>query len=147
MTPIGPKHAACVNWLTRLLIQRALADIVVHVQNPLQLAKNNELYPDLALLRPHPDRYRSRSPRPEDVLLVIEVADTSLERDRSTKMPRYAEAGVPEVWLVDLSRQEVLLFRDPSGEQYGNVSTVSGRASLSPALLPSLTIKAEELFA
>ena len=97
MTPIGPEHAACVDWLTRLLIQRVPADIVVHVQNPLQLDQKIELYPDLALLRPHTDRYRDRSPGPSDVLLVIEIADTSLERDRSDKVPRYAEAGILEV--------------------------------------------------
>ncbi|MGH7231019.1 MAG: Uma2 family endonuclease [Nitrospiraceae bacterium] len=146
MTPIGPEHAACVDWLTRLLIQRVPADIVVHVQNPFQFPHHIALYPDLALLRPPTDRYRNRSPRPEDVLLVIEVSDTSLERDRAAKIPRYAEAGVPEVWLVDLSRQEVLIFRDPSGGQYRNSSTASGRASLSPAHLPNLAIQVEEIF-
>ncbi len=146
MTPIGPQHAACVDWLTRLLIQRVSADIVVHVQNPLQLTNNAELYPDLALLRPKANRYRDRAPCPEDVLLVIEVSDTSLETDRSDKVPRYAEAGIPEVWLVDLNRQEVHIFRDPSGNQYRTFSMASGHTSLSLVLLSHVTLRVEEIF-
>jgi Uma2 family endonuclease len=146
MTPIGPQHAACVNWLARLLIQRVPADIVVYVQNPLQLANDIELYPDLALLRPHSNRYRDRSPCPEDMLLVIEVADTSLERDRSNKVPLYAEAGIPEAWLIDLGRQEVHIYRDPSGNEYRDLSTNLGRASISPVLLPNLILTVEEIF-
>ena len=145
MTPIGPQHAACVDWLTRLLIQRVPADVIVHVQNPLQLADDVELYPDLALLRPHANRYRDRSPRPPDVLLVIEVADTSLDKDRSDKIPRYAEAGIPEVWLINLIQQEVQVVRDPSGRQYRDVSTIAGPTLLSPHLLPHLKITVEEI--
>jgi Uma2 family endonuclease len=146
MTPIGPEHAACVDLLTRLLVQRVSVDIVVHVQNPLQLAKNMEFYPDLALLRSAANRYRDRSPGAEDVLLVIEVADTSLERDRSDKVPRYAEAVVPEVWLIDLNRREVHIFREPAGNQYRDHSRTSGHASLSPVLLPNVTVTVAEIF-
>jgi Uma2 family endonuclease len=146
MTPIGPQHAACVDWLTRLLIQRVPPDVIVHVQNPLQLADDIELYPDLALLRPDANRYRDRAPRPQNVLLVMEVADTSLARDRSDKIPRYAEAGIPEVWLVDLNRQEVHVARNPTGSQYQDVSTIAGRASVSPGLVPDLSLKVEEIF-
>jgi len=146
MTPIVPQHAACVDWLVRLLIQRVPGDVVVHVQNPLRLADDVELYPDLALLRPDANRYRDRSPRPQEVLLVIEVADTSLARDRCDKIPRYAEAGILEVWLIDLTKQEVHVARNPSGSQYREVSTIAGRASLSPSLLPAVMLKVEEIF-
>ena len=147
MTPIGPEHAACVDRLTRLLIERTSADTVVRIQNPVQMGPDLELYPDLALLRPNTDRYRNRTPGPQDVLLVIEVADTSLERDRSEKLPRYAQAGVPEVWIVDLPSQEVLLYRRPSGDQYQDSSTISTTAQLSPSLLPHMTLTGQEIFA
>ncbi len=146
MTPIGPQHAARVDWLTRLLIQRVLQDVVVHVQNPLRLTNDAELCPDLALLRPKANRYRDPAPCPEDVLLVIEVADTSLEKDRSDKVPPYAEAGIPEVWLVDLNRQEVHIFRDPSGSLYRTFSMASGHTSLSLVPLSHVTLRVEEIF-
>ena len=102
MTPIGPAHAACVMRLTTALVPRAGARAVISVQNPLELGARLEFYPDIVLLHPPAERYLNRLPQPGDVLLVVEVADTSLESDREVKIPRYAQAGIKEVWLVDL---------------------------------------------
>ena len=87
MTPIGPRHAGCVNHLTRILSRHGADMAMVSIQNPLVLGERSEPEPDVALLQPRADAYRGKHPRPEDVLLVIEVADTSVEHDRSVKIP------------------------------------------------------------
>jgi Uma2 family endonuclease len=103
MSPIGSRHAGLVNRLNRLFSQRAGDQVVVSVQNPVRLGGYSEPQPDLALLRPRADFYTSSHPGPEDVLLAVEVAETSAAVDREVKVPLYARFGVPEVWLVDLA--------------------------------------------
>ena len=112
MAPIGNRHAACVGRLTRILAPFA-ADLIVWIQNPVRLDGYTELVPDVAVLRARADFYEDTPPGPEDVLLLIEVAETSTEYDRRTKAPRYARAGVTEVWLVDLPSERIEVFRDP----------------------------------
>lgn len=102
MTPIGPRHAGGVNRLTRLFTTRLGARAIVTVQNPVVLGVRWEPQPDLAILRPRPDFYSTAHARPEDILLIVEVAETSGEADRRVKVPGYAAAGVPETWRVDL---------------------------------------------
>src|SRR6184192_4545534 len=102
MSPIGPGHAGCVRALTSLLTRLVAGRALVSVQNPVRLGEHSEPQPDVALLVPRADAYRTAHPQPKDVLLVIEVADASLEHDRDVKVPLYAAAGVPEVWLVNL---------------------------------------------
>lgn len=136
MSPIGPRHAGCVDRLNRLLV-RAVGDLaVVRVQNPVVLGRSAEPEPDLALLRPPIERYATAHPRPHDVTLVIEVADTSLEYDRGIKLPLYAAAGIPEAWLVDLEGERILLYRSPGPDGYAEVVTASRGESISPAELP-----------
>lgn len=116
MSPIGDRHALCVMRLERLL--GPLADrAVLSVQNPVVLDDRSEPQPDVTLLRPPLERYSSH-PRPEDVLLLIEVADTTLAYDRDRKVPLYARAGVGETWLVDLGAGEILVFRSPGPAGY-----------------------------
>src|SRR6266498_3300178 len=125
MTPIGPDHAGCVDALNRLL-SRLVGDTgIVRVQNPLVLSSEWEPQPDLVVLRPRADGYRKAHPGPEDVLLVIEVADTSLESDREVKLPRYAVAGIPEVWLVALANDRIEVYRQPAPDGYREVRTLS----------------------
>ncbi len=147
MTPIGSRHAACVNRLTQLLTERIGPDAIVSVQNPLQLDRHSEPQPDLAVLKPRADFYAEAHPGPQDVLLVIEVADTSLEHDQARKLPLYARAGVPEVWLVDLAAQRVLVHRNPDPSGYAQVDALSGAATLAAQTLPQLQLNVAELFA
>ncbi len=100
MAPIGDRHMLCVTRLDDLLGQAAGSRAVVSVQNPIRLDDHSEPQPDIALLRPPLDRYTSL-PGPSDVLAVIEVADSTLARDRA-KSRVYARAGIPECWIVDL---------------------------------------------
>jgi Uma2 family endonuclease len=102
MTPIGPRHAGCVNRLNGLLSRLGGGDVTLSIQNPVLLGERGEPQPDVTVLRHRADGYATRHPEPADILLVIEVADTSVEYDRSIKIPLYARAGVPEAWLVHL---------------------------------------------
>jgi Uma2 family endonuclease len=140
MTPIGADHAASVDALTRLLV-RAVGDAaIVRVQNPIVLDPRSEPQPDLALLRPHPTQYHSAHPSAGDILLVIEVADSSLAFDRKVKLPYYAAAGIPEAWLVDLEHDTVEVHRQPSAEAYTEVQMLGRGETLRPNLIAEATI-------
>lgn len=118
MSPIGSRHAACVNRLNKILVGLTGERGIVSVQNPVKLGDLSEPEPDLAVLAPQDDFYEQESPTPEDVYLLIEVADTSAVHDRTVKVPLYAQGGVPEVWLVDLEAGHVDAFRRPSASGY-----------------------------
>ena len=114
MAPIGSNHAGTVGLLAKRL-ERALGDsALVFVQNPLSLTASSEPQPDIMLLKPRADFYRSGHPRPEDVLLIVEVADTTL----AYKAPLYARHGIPEAWLVDLENKRLHVFTSPSDTGY-----------------------------
>lgn len=118
MSPIGRRHAACVGRLTnlfgRLLVERA----IVWVQNPIVLDEYSEPQPDVALLRRRDDFYERSLPMPDDVLLIIEVADTTLEYDRQIKVPLYARAGIAEVWIVNLVDEQIEIYAEPANDAY-----------------------------
>ncbi|MBI1924481.1 Uma2 family endonuclease [Candidatus Poribacteria bacterium] len=118
MNPIGSEHAGCVNKLNRHF-SRALSldDATIGVQNPIVLDDGTEPEPDLALLKPREDAYADAHPRPANVLLVVEVADTTIEEDRTVKLPRYAAAGIPEVWLVNIPDRRIEVYQTPGGTE------------------------------
>lgn len=119
MTPIGSPHAACVTRLSHLLIRALGERVIVSVQNPTSIPPHSEPQPDLMVLRPRADFYARAHPEPRDVLLVVEVADTSVSFDRGVKVPLYARAGITEVWLVDLTTDVVEVYRRPATGRYG----------------------------
>jgi len=145
MSPIGPAHAGCVAALTGLLSRRGGERVVVWVQNPVDLGERSEPQPDIALLSPRADGYRTAHPRARDILLVIEVADTSREHDRDVKLPLYAEAGVPEVWLVNLTDSAVTVYRDPIGGRYATVDRARRGETVTSLRLPGVTLRVEEI--
>ncbi len=145
MSPTGSRHAACVGRLNRLL-NRQLGDrAIVRVQDPILLSDLTEPEPDLALLRPREDFYSSGHPRPEDVLLVIEVAETSLNIDRNAKMPLYALSGIPEAWVVDLLGEKIVTYSRPGSGTYRETRNVGRDGSVSSEDLPGLTVAVEEV--
>ncbi|PYO25587.1 MAG: Uma2 family endonuclease [Gemmatimonadetes bacterium] len=145
MTPIGGAHAACVIRLNDLLARRSRSDTAVSVQNPVVLAERWEPQPDIAVLRRPGGLGGAWLPGPQDVLLVIEVADTSLERDRDVKIPRYAAAGIPEAWLVDLAGDAISVCRGPGPDGYAEIATVTRAETLRPLLLPGLAVGVDEI--
>ncbi len=135
MTPIGSRHAACVDrcthFFTRLVGDRA----IVRVQNPIQLDDYSEPEPDISLLRPRDDFYATAHPLPGDVLLVVEVADTSIGYDREVKLPLYGSMGILEVWIVDLGRRCIDAYRAPIAGGYAERRTYQVDEKLRPAAL------------
>jgi Uma2 family endonuclease len=113
MPPIGSHHSGAVNRLTALLTGRIGSQAIVSVQNPLRLSDVSSPQPDCALLQPRPDFYTGSHPVPEDVLLLIEVADRSLDTDQQVKLPLYARASIPEVWIVALNDDAIEVYRGP----------------------------------
>ncbi|HEX6292718.1 MAG TPA: Uma2 family endonuclease [Herpetosiphonaceae bacterium] len=135
MSPIGSRHIACVNRLTAQVSRQVGQLVIVSVQNPIQLTDYSEPQPDLALLRMQPDFYAQALPTPSDVLLLIEVADTSLEYDRDVKLPRYAQAGIPEVWLVDLHEGTIRVYTQPTDAGYRVIQHLrSGETAVATAV-------------
>lgn len=140
MAAIGRRHAGCVNRLTRLFTQGAGSRAVVSVQNPIQLGELSEPEPDLTLARTREDFYSEGHPAPGDILLLVEVTDTSHRYDE-VKIALYARHGVPEVWQVDLEEETVYLCREPSGSgAYGSIHTARRGDILSPEALPDLQL-------
>jgi Uma2 family endonuclease len=118
MPPIGTLHADWVNRLNRVFFESLPRGITVAVQNPVYLDESNEPEPDIALLKPRQQPYSEAHPRPEDVLLIMEVADTSLDYDRDVKLPLYARHAIPEVWLLDVAKNRLEIFRQPAQDDY-----------------------------
>lgn len=147
MAPIGAAHMRCLNRLTRLFFI-AVGDLaVVSVQNPVTLPLRSEPQPDITLLKPGFDSAEPpRTPLPQDVLLLVEVADTTLSYDRRTKLPLYARAGIVETWIVDLRAQSIESFRAPSADGYAQRQVYAKGSSISPAQLPAISIRLDELF-
>jgi Uma2 family endonuclease len=133
MPPVGSPHIGAVIALTRLF---QASGAVISVQNPVRMSDQSEPEPDIALLRDRADGYRSPPPpSAADVLLIVEVADTSLRYDRETKLPLYARHGVPEVWIVDLAAGAVEVHREPKDEAYTAVTTHSRGEAVRPVLV------------
>lgn len=145
MTPVGSRHAACVKRLIRLLDRGAGERAIVGAQDPIRLGTRSEPQPDVVLLRPRPDFYAAAHPGPDDVILVIEVAETSAEYDRSIKVPLYGQAGIPEAWLVDLAGDCVEVFRTPAPQGYREVQRVQRGQSLSPQVFPDVEFTVDEV--
>ena len=121
MAPIGQAHAGTTNRLTRLLVRACGDRAIVSVQNPVRLDRHSEPQPDFAILRPRPDFYvTGEPPGPQDTLLLIEVADTSLRYDRRVKRPLYARAGIPEYWIIDLKARILDAHRQPTADGYAD---------------------------
>ncbi|MGH9761554.1 MAG: Uma2 family endonuclease [Blastocatellia bacterium] len=145
MSPIGEQHAACVKRINFLLSQRVTGYAIVSVQDPLRLDDYSEPQPDLMLLRPRQDFYSSGHPGPDDLLLLIEVSDTSLAYDREVKLHLYARPGIPEVWIVDLASRCIEVHSDPSPQGYRSVKIYKGSESVSSATVTTLVISVDAI--
>lgn len=142
MNPIGSRHAACVGRLTELLGRLVVGKAIVWVQNPVQISDYSEPLPDVALLKRRDDFYAQANPQPSDVLLIIEVADSSVEYDRDIKIPLYAQSGISEVWLVNLPEGTIETYTQPSNDSYKETRYVKRGESLESKSIPSVTIDA-----
>jgi hypothetical protein len=144
MTPIGHRHAGCVRKLNELF-HGVLGQVHIDVQNPLGISQGNEFYPDVVLLERREDAYAGAIPEAKDALLVVEVADTTLEYDRTVKLPRYAAAGVREVWIVDLASNRIWVHRAPLEGDYGEVFEARAGDILTISAIPGFEVKVSNI--
>lgn len=145
MSPIGKTHGGTVKRSNRLL-NRELGDaVVVSVQDPIRLNDFSEPQPDLALLKPRKDFYSHSHPTPDDVLVVIEVADTSVNYDRNVKLPLYARAGIPEAWLMVLPKDVIEVHSQPKNGKYQKVQRLKRGKTLVSPTIPTFECKVEDL--
>ena len=145
MSPIGLRHAACVNRLHELFLLKFHGRVIVTSQNPAHLNRYNEPQPDILILKHRHDYYASKHPSPEDTLLLVEVSDTTPGFDLNVKTPIYAASGIREVWIADLRKNIVRVFRDPEAGQYRTVLTFSTDDELSILAFPKVIFKGRDL--
>ena len=148
MSPIGRRHVAFVDNLTQLLVMALTGRAIVSVQNPIALSDDTEPEPDLKILRRRAVPYKDRDAWAEDALLVIEVAETSLRYDRTSKRELYAEAGIPEYWVVNTMSEEIEVYRAPDAARYRDVTRVAGLdAIVTVQAFPDVTLRLADIFA
>jgi Uma2 family endonuclease len=145
MSPIGYRHATCVTRTTTFFIRAFEWKAVVTSQNPLLLTEWTAPQPDITVLRPPFESYDTRLPKAPDVLMVVEVSDSSLRYDRDIKVPLFAAAGCPEVWIEDLQNDLIFVYRDPSGKAYKTTRTFHRGDTLSPIAFPDKTFAVDDL--
>jgi len=145
MSPIGSRHAACVNRIVSVLRQRLGIEFIISVQNPIRLNDASEPQPDIAVLRLRADYYADSLPVPSDVLLVIEVADTSLNYDQHVKLPRYADVAIAEVWIVDVARSMLTCYTDPRQGFYANQRHAQRGDAIPSSVFPNLVLAVDEI--
>jgi Uma2 family endonuclease len=140
MAPIGRVHASVVDQLTRIFVRAVGDEAIVRVQGSVRLGRMSEPEPDLVLLRPRADFYRSEFATAADVLLVVEVSDSTLRYDRDVKVPLYARQAVPEAWIVDLQDDRLLVYGEPSAGQYRRQVVMARPAGVNVTALPGLAV-------
>lgn len=144
MSPISSRHAGCVKRLNDLLVRKLSGRFVIGVQDPIRLSEYSEPQPDITILKFRADFYSAEHPKPEDVLLLIEVCETSSEFDRRVKLPLYAKSGIPEVWLIDLTQGQIEVYRAPTEQGYSSLQTLRRGQTVTAGLLP-LELTVEEI--
>lgn len=145
MAAIGPRYAMCVNTLAALLITKLKKSVIVGIQSPIELSDSSEPEPDISIVKKRADRYADKHPTPDDIFLVIEVADSTVETDRRCKIPAYAHAGIPEVWLVDLNNDRIEIHTQPDQGFYREVRIVTREQRVASKSVPALTLKADDI--
>ena len=145
MAPIGSHHNGSVVGLDEILHEGLGRRVTISTQGPLQLDRHWNPQPDVLVLKRRDDFYRNANPTAADVLLLIEVSDATLAYDRDTKGPRYAQAGIVEYWIVDLSGDRLLVHRDPRDGVYQSVQILTREDTVQPLTFPELTIAVADI--
>jgi Uma2 family endonuclease len=145
MPPIGSPHAARVTRISYVLHEVFDRRAIISVQNPVRLNDYSEPVPDAAVLKPREDFYAAHHPTPEDVLLIVEVSDSTTFTDRNVKVPLYARAGIPEVWLVNLPKQAIEVYCEPAEGKYQKTATFNHGEVLTSPTVANLSLRVEEI--
>jgi len=145
MSPIGTRHAAQVKRLINLFAEILGARVIVAAQDPVELSDFSEPQPDIALLKRRNDFYATAHPQPQDILLLVEVADTTIEYDRSVKMPLYAASNIAEAWIVDINAQTIEVYRQPASNGYQHSQILQRGQSLCIQAFPEINLNVNDL--
>lgn len=145
MSPIGSHHGGAVKSLIRFLTKHLGDRFIIAVQDPVRLSDLSEPQPDIAVLEPRADFYRSAHPTARDVLLLIEVSDTTLDYDRKTKLPLYAQSQIKEVWIVDLNHEAIEIYTEPANATYTGTQIVKRGENLVLRMAEDLTVAADDI--
>jgi Uma2 family endonuclease len=145
ISPIGSRHAACVARLTELLSQTVVGRASVWVQNPVVINDYSEPVPDITLIKRRSDFYADGHPTPSDILLIIEVSDSTLVYDRNIKLPLYAKAGIAEAWIFNLPTDIIEVYREPVNGVYQQSQTLRQCENLTMQMLDGISFKVEDL--
>jgi Uma2 family endonuclease len=146
MSPIGPFHSGVVGLLIQFFTHELGQRVFVNAQNPVVLDDLSEPQPDVTLLKPRRDSYRDAHPTPQDVLLLVEVAEASIDLDLGEKARLYARAGVSEYWVVDLVHRLIVVHRQPVGDRYQEVTEHRRGAAVAPEAFPDISLPVETCF-
>ncbi len=146
MSPIGPRHSGVLAMLTRFFVEQVGDRAICRVQSPLHLDEHSEPEPDLLLSHPRDDFYSSAHPTPRDVFLLVELAESSIEKDRGEKLRLYAEAGIREYWIIDLNRRVLIVHRQPKDGEYASVQQYEGDTAVAPEALSGVELAVGSLF-
>jgi len=145
MTPVGSRHIGCVAWLDDLFRDLLGQSVTLIVRSPVRMPTTLRPIPDVSVLRRREDRYVGALPAPADMLLLVEVSDTTVLPDRNEKRRMYAEAGVPEYWVVDISHNTVVVHLSPAGGDYQDVAEYQPEQSWRSPALGDRAIEAREV--
>lgn len=145
MSAIGHRHFVSVMRAHTFLMETLERRILLSIQGPIRLSDWTEPEPDLVIFKPRADFYAQKRPTPADVFFIVEVSDTSLTYDQRIKLPRFAAAGIPEVWIEDLQNKLLLVHRDPAGDVYKTTMTLRAEDSISPLAFPDAVFRVEDL--
>ncbi|MCP4398639.1 MAG: Uma2 family endonuclease [bacterium] len=146
MVPIGSYHASQVDKFTRFFVKNIAEKAIVRVQNPIYIDEHSEPEPDVVLVKPRTDFYAAHHPEPKDVLLIVEVSDSSLDYDRDVKLPIYAHAGIQESWIVNLQEACVEVHSEPSKHGYAAMRKYYHGKKITPAMFPNVSIAVDDIF-
>ena len=145
MSNPGSRHTACTNRTTKALVQAFGDRGIVSIQNPFVLDDYNEPKPDVVVAKPRADFYDDLDISAEHSILVVEIALTTLYKDRRRKLPIYARLGIPEYWIEDLKNGVLLVYREPAGDRYNTALTLQTTDSIAPLLFPDIVIHVRDL--
>ena len=145
MSGIGPEHMATVDSSAEFWMDAARGRAIVRIQGSIRLDEWNEPQPDLALLKRRADFYRSRMAGPDDVLLLVEVSDTTLRRDRGVKLELYARFDIPETWIANIRARTIEVYSNPVDGEYTEKRTFRHGQTVSPAAFPDIALPVSEV--
>jgi len=146
MSPIGPPQGSLITRLTRFFARQSSDAFDCRVQLPIVAGDHSEPEPDLAIVRRRDDDYQHEHPKPDDVLLLVEVAQSSLSFDLGLKLRLYSSSGIREYWVIDATHKTMLVHRDPDGDQYRSASRIGIGEKIAPLTAPDCQLDVSWLF-